>query len=534
MTTGNELADENRSQASASGFPITGIGSSPRASLLFDGAMQQAIEGDESLGKYADELADNVTLTVAPKTMSGKQIQQTRGLLSSEPLNDYRPLPEAQQKAVTQLKSLGFQVIREGRFGITVRASARLVKEVLKEDLLLLRRPRRSRAQSEENFTAEEAPPRPRELFVAPRSSMTIKSTVSDSIDDFVFTPPALLCAPPTPPAATPPAGLGYHYMTEATIRSLLRVPNPGPTGAGVSVAVVDTGFQTNHPYYQSRGYQFAAVSEPGGTQPTHDPVGHGTAVTWNVFAVAPGAAVTGIKFMKPPYQDALEIAAEDHGAKIISCSWCFDYEQSFPMLEASIKYLVEELGVVVLFAAGNGHQAWPASMPQVISVGGVFADQQNNLQVSSYASGFISSLYPPRRVPDVSGLCGQGPKAIYIPMPCPAGCTFDDDQWANGANFPNGDETMAQDGWTVASGTSSATPQVAGVIALLLEQAQSKGTVLTPAQVRGLLEQTAQPVTQGRNAFGFPAVGQPNVACGHGLVDATQLLTLARSQGLI
>jgi subtilisin family serine protease len=301
-----------------------------------------------------------------------------------------------------------------------------------------------------------------------------------------------------------------------------------------VSVAVVDTGFQTNHPFYQSRGYQFAAVSEPGDTQPTHDLEGHGTAITWNVFAVAPGAHVTGVKYAKSPYQDALEIAAEEHGARIISCSWCWDYEQSFPILEATIKSLVEEDGIIVLFAAGNGHHAWPASMPQVISVGGVYADQQNTLQASNYASGFMSSLYPNRRVPDVSGLCGQKPLAIYIPMPCPAGCDMDENQRARGARFPDGDETVAQDGWTVASGTSSATPQVAGVVALLLEEAQRKGAVLTPAQVRGLLEQTAQSVTQGRNAFGFPAVGQPNVACGYGLVDATQLLTVARVQGLI
>jgi subtilisin family serine protease len=241
------------------------------------------------------------------------------------------------------------------------------------------------------------------------------------------------------------------------------------------------------------------------------------------------------MKKVNSPYRDAIEIAADSYGAKIITCSWGWDEPQTYPILRKSIRFLIEEQNTIFLFAAGNlTTRGWPASMPEVISVGGVFADHQNNLQASSYASGFMSGVYLNRRVPDVCGLCGQGPMGIYIPMPCPPGCNLDNAYWANGARFPNGDETVAQDGWTVASGTSSATPQVAGVIALLLEEAQKRGTVLTPAQVRGLLEQTSQPVVQGRNGGGVVAQGHPNGATGYGLVDATNLLTEARKQGLI
>jgi serine protease AprX len=75
------------------------------------------------------------------------------------------------------------------------------------------------------------------------------------------------------------------------------------------------------------------------------------------------------------------------------------------------------------------------------------------------------------------------------------------------------------------ASGTSSATPQIAGIVALMVQKARANGTVLTPVSVKAALEQSCVLVTAGRNAMGFPAVGQPNTAVGFGLVDATAAL---------
>src|SRR5205814_1613717 len=131
------------------------------------------------------------------------------------------------------------------------------------------------------------------------------------------------------------------------------------------------------------------------------------------------------------------------------------------------------------------------------------------------------------RRVPDVSGLVGQVPRGIYIPMPCQPGCSMD--QSIGGGTFPSGDETLTNDGWVVASGTSSAAPQIAAVVALMLERAAAgmPGKTLDVTTVRNILEQSAQSVQKGKNAFGFPAVGQPNVATGYGLVDAGAALAL-------
>jgi len=161
--------------------------------------------------------------------------------------------------------------------------------------------------------------------------------------------------------------------------------------------------------------------------------------------------------------------------------------------------------------------------MPEVLSVGGVYVDAEGGLQASNYASGYNSSLYPGRRVPDVSGLCGQRPNGIYIVMPCPPGSSFDE-RFA-GPFLPDEDETMPGDGWLAASGTSSAAPQIAGVVALLVERARTKGTALTTQTVRHILQQTAVGVEQGSSAQGFPAVGHPNIAVGFGLVDATAAL---------
>jgi serine protease AprX len=234
------------------------------------------------------------------------------------------------------------------------------------------------------------------------------------------------------------------------------------------------------------------------------------------VFAVAPAATLLGFQQTEQP-QDALEDAAAA-GVDIISCSCGWEYEQSFPVLEATIRDIIAE-GRIVLFASGNGQHAWPGSMPEVISIGGVYADAAGSLEASNYASGYTSDLYPGRKVPDVCGLCGQRPRAIYIMMPCPPSSTMD--STFAGPSFPDGDATKANDGWVGASGTSSATPQIAGVTALLVEKARAAGKTLTCGEVRNLLQQTAVAVQKGNNAQGFPAVGHPNVAVGFGLVNA-------------
>ena len=213
----------------------------------------------------------------------------------------------------------------------------------------------------------------------------------------------------------------------------------------------------------------------------------------------------------------------------IITCSWGFSI-QNGPLsaaqqaLAAAIAAAVAS-GIVVVFSAGNGHWGFPGQHPDVISAGGVFMDVNQGMQASDYASGFMSNIYPGRRVPDVSGLVGMRPGAQYIMLPVESGDEIDTD--LAGGTHPNGDETATNDGWAAFSGTSAAAPQIAGVAALI-KQACPR---LTPAEVKDVLMTTARDVTAGRNHPNFNnlAVAGPDTATGNGLVDATAAVLVAK-----
>lgn len=488
------------------------------AALWYAPGLDAHIKGNRALGKAARTLAERVVLTVAPKTVSGELIQSYRGRLHERDIEDFRPRADAVEGAVRRLKRLGFEVLRRGRFGITIAGHCELVSEVLGVQLIVQARPQRTSVRSTQNFAVSYQAPQAVDLYVAPSDSLTVSSAVSPHIDHFVFTPPPQLFVE----LSDTPPHCNYFTLDGAAIRRLLNVPE-GVSGEGVKVAIVDTGF-FKHPFYTSHNFDYRPMASATAPDPEKDRIGHGTAISFNALTVAPRATLLGFKQTEPP-QDALE-AASDAGADIISASWGWDKEQSFPILEATIRALVRE-GKIVVFASGNGLQAWPGSMPEVISVGGVFSAQDGTLEASNFASGYLSSLYPGRRVPDIAGLCGQRPAGIYITMPSAPGSILDNN--LSGPSFPDRDETEADDGWLCSSGTSSAAPQVAGLIALLLEQARRDRIVLTSERIRDVLQQSAKPVERGSSAQGIPAVGHPNIAVGYGLVDAGNALERIR-----
>lgn len=67
-------------------------------------------------------------------------------------------------------------------------------------------------------------------------------------------------------------------------------------------------------------------------------------------------------------------------------------------------------------------------------------------------------------------------------------------DQGLAGNPFPDGDETKPDDGWAVISGTSAASPQIAGICALL-KQAQPG---LSPDLVKAILRASTRDVSTG------------------------------------
>lgn len=306
-----------------------------------------------------------------------------------------------------------------------------------------------------------------------------------------------------------------------------------GITGSGVRVAMVDTGWY-RHPYFVGRGYRAApVVLGPGAADPLADEVGHGTGESANLFAVAPDVELLPVKMSFVNTIGAFN-AAVGLAPEVITCSWggtrrAGPLSAADQALAASVAAAVAS-GITVVFSAGNGHYSFPGQHPDVISAGGVFMDADESLRASDYASGFTSEIYPGRRVPDLAGLVGMLPRAIYIMLPVDPGDQADADN--AGGTHPGGDETAADDGWAAFSGTSAAAPQLAGAAALLKQARPS----LAPAQLRAILMDTARDVTAGSaspSTGGSAAAEGPDAATGNGLVDVHAAVLAAWALGL-
>jgi subtilisin family serine protease len=201
---------------------------------------------------------------------------------------------------------------------------------------------------------------------------------------------------------------------------------------------------------------------------------------------------------------------AVELGPDIITNSWGYSIDGPLPSMPNWIKPLYLTIlsavaqGITVVFAGGNGHYAFPASMPEVISVGGVVVDKDLNYSATRYTSGFKSTWFPGRQVPDICGLCGTPPGADYIILPVQQNSVLE-----------------RSNGWGAFSGTSAAAPMVAGVCALIKQVDPKK----KPADIKNILKFTARDITQGRNAHGKIAKPGPDEATGFGLVDAERAI---------
>jgi subtilisin family serine protease len=340
--------------------------------------------------------------------------------------------------------------------------------------------------------------------------------------------------------SATPPTVDYVHLDVPAGVA---RASNATPlhgllvNGHAVKVAMVDSGFY-RHPFFAANGYSVApVVLGPGASAPESDESGHGTGESANIFAIAPGCTLFPVKASFVNTIGAFN-AAVALGPDIITCSWGshvpFALGAADLVLAASVSAAVAS-GITVIFSAGNGHAGFPGQHPDVISAGGAFVDVDGSVVASDYSSGFQSNVYPGRRVPDLCGLVGQRPKAIYIMLPVEPGDSIDAGN--SGGVFPDGDQTAPDDGWAAFSGTSAAAPQLAGVAALIKQVSPSA----SPGDIKAAMMSTARDVGEGMcNAVpdihdGLPAVPDvPDDATGNGLVDAASAVVCAYWMSLL
>lgn len=341
----------------------------------------------------------------------------------------------------------------------------------------------------------------------------------------------AVIARPPTyfAPSAVPPIApvhpnaYPYFFVPDgiSVMLRAARVHRLGVTGKNIVVAMPDTGMY-RHPFYAERGYRLlSTLLAPGAVDATKDDVGHGTGEAANVFACAPDVRLRPIK-MGNDTTGAFNVAVNSNPKpQVITNSWGYDVDRpgtAIPVwlkpLELAVSNAVAN-GIVVCFSAGNGHFGFPGSHPDVISVGGVHVNLPDltDFEASSYVSSFMSTWYPGRACPDVCGLTGKkanvnGTKAPSIMLPVQEGAQLDtiDPQTGPG-----------NDGWGLFSGTSAACPQIAGIVALMLE----KNAALTPAQARDKLKKSARDVKKGTTQMGHTAVAGPDLATGAGLADA-------------
>nr|WP_244244614.1 S8 family peptidase [Marinilactibacillus kalidii] len=250
------------------------------------------------------------------------------------------------------------------------------------------------------------------------------------------------------------------------------KASDEGITGSGINVAVIDTGFYQHPDITYAGGYSIFGDADKW----TSDSDGHGTHVAGIIGAsnqspvrgIAPGVNLYGVKVYATGEGNKTTSGnlfsgiqwSIDNNMRIINISSGFENPNQ-DIHDAIIK--ATNAGIIVVAASGNGSGEidYPAAYPEVVAVSNVGRNQ---------------TIAGDSKVSAQNELAGPG-------------------QSINGLAV-NG-------GYTTHSGTSQATPHVAGVAALLM---QKYGT----SQVRGILQE---------NALDLGPVGRDN-RYGYGLVQ--------------
>jgi subtilisin family serine protease len=464
----------------------------------------------------------------SPRSVGGVSLFEAQGQINAHSIAGFASEDEMTKRAVNRLRDAGFEILQVSPWTINIAGSAATYERAFNTKIVAEERPVIKPGARADTATFLDSPDTELQGLIA-----TAGTNLSEVIEGVALEEPRYYMAP----SLFAPLKSYWHLRLPGDVSlasNADKAHRAGITGLGISVAMVDSGHYL-HPYFTGRGYRVApVVLAPGAVNPLADEVGHGTGESANIFALAPDVQLLPVKMSFVNTVAAFNTAVGLHPG-IITCSWGSSTNGPLSAADQALAAAIAAAvaaGITVVFSAGNGHAGFPGQHPDVISAGGVFMDKDQSLRASDYASGFMSKIYANRRVPDLCGLVGLKPHAIYIMLPLEAGDEIDVGN--AGAVHPAGDETANNDGWAAFSGTSAAAPQLAGAAALV-KQACSK---LSPKQVKEVLMSTARDVTVGNcNAVagtpvypaGHSATPGADLATGKGLVDANKAVLLAK-----
>jgi len=306
------------------------------------------------------------------------------------------------------------------------------------------------------------------------------------------------------------------NFRTAVTTGAFFARTDLGYTGAGIEVAVIDSGVAVNHDDVRNVTFFKDFTSLPRLTR--YDDFGHGTHVAGAIAGsgkdssgqnagVAPGASLVVLKVLDRSGNGtvanviaALEWVAANynqngHNIRVVNLSIGAPVTDSYDVdpLTLAAKRLVD-LGITVVAAAGNGgkdsggHPLWgaissPANAPWVLTVG------------ASSTEGTLT-----RADDTVARFSSRGPtlinRAAKPDLVAPGVGTVSTVSTEGSLYSINSNYLVAATGLTlrtkpymVLSGTSMSAPVVSGTVALMLQANPN----LTPNFIKAILQYTAE-----------------------------------------